>query len=101
MLKAGFGFVEVGSVTPKPQPGNPKPRLFRLLEDKGVINRYDLYIYMKASVQLSTGARIRESLDGDFHNYIVRVETNINSCSLRKENYVVLPDHCTHWLALQ
>ena len=39
MLKSGFGFVEVGSVTPKPQPGNPKPRLFRLVEDKGVINR--------------------------------------------------------------
>ena len=39
MLKAGFGFVEVGSVTPKPQPGNPKPRLFRLAEDNAVINR--------------------------------------------------------------
>lgn len=36
----GFGFVEIGSITPKPQPGNPKPRLFRLVEDEGVINRY-------------------------------------------------------------
>ena len=36
----GFGFVEVGSVTPKPQPGNPKPRVFRLKEDQAVINRY-------------------------------------------------------------
>ncbi len=35
----GFGFVEVGSVTPKPQPGNPQPRLFRLSEDAAVINR--------------------------------------------------------------
>ena len=35
----GFGFVEVGTVTPKPQPGNPKPRLFRLKEDRGLINR--------------------------------------------------------------
>jgi dihydroorotate dehydrogenase len=35
----GFGFVEIGSVTPRPQPGNPKPRLFRLTEDGGVINR--------------------------------------------------------------
>jgi dihydroorotate dehydrogenase len=35
----GFGFVEVGSVTPKPQAGNPRPRLFRLVEDKAVINR--------------------------------------------------------------
>lgn len=35
----GFGFVEVGTVTPKPQPGNPKPRLFRLPEDESLINR--------------------------------------------------------------
>lgn len=35
----GFGFIEVGTVTPKPQPGNPKPRMFRLAEDGGLINR--------------------------------------------------------------
>lgn len=35
----GFGFVEIGTVTPLPQDGNPKPRLFRLKEDKGIINR--------------------------------------------------------------
>lgn len=35
----GFGFVEVGSVTPKPQSGNPRPRVFRLVEDNAVINR--------------------------------------------------------------
>ncbi len=39
MLAQGFGCVEVGSVTPKPQPGNEKPRLFRLVEDRAVINR--------------------------------------------------------------
>jgi dihydroorotate dehydrogenase len=39
MLGLGFGFVEVGTLTPLPQVGNPKPRLFRLVEDKGVINR--------------------------------------------------------------
>lgn len=39
MLGQGFGFVEVGSITPQPQPGNAKPRLFRLEEDLGVINR--------------------------------------------------------------
>ncbi len=39
MLALGFGFSEAGTVTPKPQPGNPKPRLFRLEEDEGVINR--------------------------------------------------------------
>jgi dihydroorotate dehydrogenase len=39
MLRAGFGFVECGTVTPLPQAGNPKPRLFRLTEDEAVINR--------------------------------------------------------------
>jgi dihydroorotate dehydrogenase len=39
MLGLGFGFVEVGTLTPKPQEGNPKPRLFRLREDRAVINR--------------------------------------------------------------
>jgi dihydroorotate dehydrogenase len=39
MLRAGFGFVECGTVTPRPQPGNPRPRLFRLAEDRAVINR--------------------------------------------------------------
>lgn len=38
-LGLGFGFVEVGTLTPKPQSGNPQPRLFRLSEDRGVINR--------------------------------------------------------------
>jgi dihydroorotate dehydrogenase len=36
----GFGFAEIGTVTPRPQPGNPKPRLFRLPEDAAVINRF-------------------------------------------------------------
>ena len=39
MLRLGFGFVEAGSVTPRPQPGNPRPRLFRLPEQGAVINR--------------------------------------------------------------
>jgi dihydroorotate dehydrogenase len=39
MLSLGFGFVEVGTLTPRPQPGNPRPRLFRLKEDRAVINR--------------------------------------------------------------
>ena len=40
LLKSGFGFIEVGAATPLPQPGNPKPRLFRLTEDGAAINRF-------------------------------------------------------------
>ncbi|WP_127115040.1 quinone-dependent dihydroorotate dehydrogenase [Shimia sediminis] len=40
LSKAGFGFFEVGAATPRPQPGNPKPRLFRLTEDHAAINRF-------------------------------------------------------------
>ena len=38
--KLGFGFIEVGTITPRPQPGNPRPRLFRLPEAQGIINRF-------------------------------------------------------------
>jgi dihydroorotate dehydrogenase len=40
MAALGFGFIEVGTVTPRPQPGNPKPRLFRVKEADGIINRF-------------------------------------------------------------
>ena len=40
LLNTGFGFIEIGSVTLKAQPGNPSPRMFRLVEDQAVINRY-------------------------------------------------------------
>jgi dihydroorotate dehydrogenase len=39
LASLGFGFIEIGTITPKAQPGNPKPRLFRLTEDNGIINR--------------------------------------------------------------
>lgn len=40
LSRSGFGFVEVGAATPRPQPGNPRPRLFRLAEDRAAINRF-------------------------------------------------------------
>ncbi|PRY21174.1 dihydroorotate oxidase A [Aliiruegeria haliotis] len=40
LSRSGFGFLEVGATTPRPQPGNPKPRLFRLREDRAAINRF-------------------------------------------------------------
>lgn len=40
MAKLGFGFIEIGTVTPRPQPGNAKPRLFRVAQAQGIINRF-------------------------------------------------------------
>ncbi len=40
LSRTGFGFLEVGAATPRPQPGNPKPRLFRLTQDQAAINRF-------------------------------------------------------------
>ncbi len=40
LMRAGFGFIELGAATPRPQPGNPRPRLFRLRNDRAIINRF-------------------------------------------------------------
>ena len=57
MLAQGFGFVEVGSVTPLPQAGNPRPRLFRLSEDEAVINRMGFNNEGAAAVRARLAAR--------------------------------------------
>lgn len=59
LLKAGFGFVELGATTPRPQPGNPKPRLFRLNEDRGVINRFGFNNEGEAAMAVRLAARPR------------------------------------------
>lgn len=61
MLALGFGFVEVGSVTPRPQPGNARPRVFRLDEDRAVINRYGFNSEGLAAVADRLRARMRRS----------------------------------------
>ncbi len=57
LLGLGFGFVEVGGVVPRPQPGNPRPRVFRLPEDGAVINRYGLNSEGLAVVRARLAAR--------------------------------------------
>ena len=81
MLGLGFGLVEIGSVTPKPQEGNPRPRLFRLGEDRGVINRmgFNGAGLNAALVRLST--RPRQGFVG------VNVGANKDSTN-RKADYV-------------
>lgn len=73
MLGLGFGFVEAGSVTPYPQPGNPRPRLFRLTEDQGVINRMGF--------NNSGMDRVRKHLDRRRSSGIVGVNLGRNKTS--------------------
>jgi dihydroorotate dehydrogenase len=57
LLRLGFGFVEVGTITPRAQGGNPKPRLFRLESDQGVINRLGFNNEGAAAVHMRLAAR--------------------------------------------
>jgi len=64
LLRLGFGFVEIGSVTPRPQPGNPRPRVFRLAEDDAVINRYGFNSDGVDDVARRLAARARRGVVG-------------------------------------
>ncbi|KAF9077918.1 Dihydroorotate dehydrogenase-domain-containing protein [Rhodocollybia butyracea] len=64
LLDLGFSWVEIGSVTPNPQPGNPKPRVFRLPEDNAVINRYGFPSQGHATVLSRVRARLPTFLTG-------------------------------------
>jgi dihydroorotate dehydrogenase len=64
VLGQGFGFVEVGSITPRPQAGNPRPRLFRLAEDRAVINRMGFNNGGAAAAATRLAARPRRGVVG-------------------------------------
>lgn len=64
MLGLGFSFVEVGTLTPRPQGGNPKPRLFRLTEDRAVINRMGFNNKGQAAAQQRLARRRRQGIVG-------------------------------------
>ncbi|MES2436062.1 MAG: quinone-dependent dihydroorotate dehydrogenase [Pseudomonadota bacterium] len=59
LSRAGFGFVEVGAATPRPQPGNAKPRLFRLTEDRAAINRFGFNNEGAEAIAARLSARVR------------------------------------------
>jgi dihydroorotate dehydrogenase len=64
LLDQGFGFVEIGGVTPRPQPGNPRPRIFRLTEDEAVINRMGFNSVGLDVVRGRLAARARRGIVG-------------------------------------
>jgi dihydroorotate dehydrogenase len=82
LLEIGFGLVEIGSVTPRPQEGNPRPRLFRLPEDRGVINRMGFPGQGLDAVRSRLAARPRRGFIG------VNVGANKDSAD-RAADYVV------------
>ena len=64
LLRLGFGFAEIGTVTPRPQAGNPRPRLFRLEADEGVINRLGFNNEGFAAAHARLATRAREGIVG-------------------------------------
>ncbi|KAJ3055229.1 Dihydroorotate dehydrogenase (quinone), mitochondrial [Rhizophlyctis rosea] len=86
LLDFGFGLVEIGSVTPQPQPGNPKPRMFRLPADKAVINRYGFNSDGHHQVLTNLKTRTRSFL---YKNAFTLSLTNPEVDESQKEAYVV------------
>uniref|UniRef100_A0A915JAV3 Dihydroorotate dehydrogenase (quinone), mitochondrial n=1 Tax=Romanomermis culicivorax TaxID=13658 RepID=A0A915JAV3_ROMCU len=76
LVNMGFGFIEIGSVTPEPQPGNPKPRIFRLAEDQALINRYGF----NSSGHLAVENRLK-SAKADFSKCLLGVNLGKNKTS--------------------
>ncbi|WP_435659785.1 quinone-dependent dihydroorotate dehydrogenase [Leisingera caerulea] len=64
LAKSGFGFIEVGAATPRPQPGNPKPRLFRLTVDKAAINRFGFNNEGMEAIGMRLSQRPRDAVIG-------------------------------------
>jgi dihydroorotate dehydrogenase len=83
LLGLGFGFAEVGSITPLPQAGNPKPRLFRLAEDEAVINRMGFNNRGGEEAALRLAARKRRGIVG------INIGANKDSAD-RVADYVVM-----------
>ncbi len=90
LLRLGFGFVEVGTVTPRAQPGNPRPRVFRLPADEGVINRLGFNSEGAAVVLARLAERAKQNANP---GGIVGVNVGANRDSAdRVEDYVRLID---------
>ena len=64
LARTGFGFLEVGAATPRPQPGNPRPRLFRLSEDRAAINRFGFNNDGAEAIAARLAARDRSTVAG-------------------------------------
>ncbi len=87
LARAGFGFIEVGAVTPRPQPGNPRPRLFRLSEDRAVINRFGFNNLGMEAAAARLAARPKDAVIG------LNLGANKDSAD-RAEDFARVLAHC-------
>ena len=91
LTKAGFGFIEVGAATPRPQPGNPKPRLFRLTQDQAAINRFGFNNQGMEAIGARLAARPNTGIVG------LNLGANKDS-SDRAADFARVLDHCGPYL---
>ena len=87
LARSGFGFVEVGAATPRPQPGNPRPRLFRLTEDRAAINRFGFNNQGMEAIAERLAARPRDTIIG------LNLGANKDSAD-RAEDFARVLAHC-------
>jgi dihydroorotate dehydrogenase len=90
----GFGFVEIGTVTPKPQAGNPQPRLFRLTDQKALINRMG---FNNDGVEI-IAKRLKERKASTESNLIIGGNIGKNKVT---ENQDAWKDYCTNFIGLE
>lgn len=91
LARAGFGFVEVGAATPRPQPGNPQPRLFRLIEDRAAINRFGFNNEGMEAIGTRLSHRPKDMVLG------LNLGANKDSTD-RADDFVRVLSHCGDWL---
>ncbi len=91
LSRAGFGFVEVGAITPRAQPGNPRPRLFRLTEDAAVINRFGFNNEGMEAAAARLAARPRDAVIG------LNLGANKDSAD-RADDFARVLAHCGRYL---
>ncbi|OWU84241.1 diguanylate cyclase [Oceanicola sp. 22II-s10i] len=91
LSRAGFGFIELGAVTPRPQPGNPKPRLFRLSADRAAINRFGFNNDGMEAVRERLARRPRDAVIG------LNLGANKDSED-RAQDFAKVLERCGHYL---
>ena len=91
LARAGFGMIEVGAVTPRPQPGNPRPRLFRLAADRAVINRFGFNNLGMEAAAARLARRPRDAVIG------LNLGANKDS-SDRAEDFARVLAHCGRYV---